>query len=42
MKREKEAVDSLFEALRADEGGARPGSTGLVEMGMRLFRTVFD
>ena len=37
MKREKEAVDSLFAALRADEGGARPGSTGLVEMGLRLF-----
>jgi len=37
MKREKEAVESLFAALRADEGGARPGSTGLVEMGLRLF-----
>ena len=37
MKREKQAVESLFAALRADEGGARPGSTGLVEMGLRLF-----
>jgi hypothetical protein len=37
MKREKEAVESLFAALRADEGGALPGSTGLVEMGLRLF-----
>jgi len=37
MKREKEAVESLFAALRADEEGARPGSTGLVEMGLRLF-----
>jgi hypothetical protein len=37
MKREKEAVESLFAALRADEGGAQPGSTGLVEMGLRLF-----
>ena len=42
MKREKEAVESLFAALRADEGGALPGSTGLVEMGLRLLRTVFD
>jgi len=39
MKREKQAVESLFAALRADEGGARPGSTGLVEMGLRLFST---
>jgi len=23
--------------LRADEGGSLPGSTGLVEMGLRLF-----
>jgi len=37
MKREKEAVESLFAALRADEGGALPGATGLVEMGLRLF-----
>ena len=37
MKREKEAVESLFAALRADEGGSLPGSTGLVEMGLRLF-----
>ena len=37
MKREKEAVDSLFEALRADASGARPASAGLVEMGLRLF-----
>ena len=42
MKREKEAVESLFAALRADEGGTRSGSTGLVEMGLRLLRTVFD
>ena len=41
MKREKEAVESLFEALRADAGGARPGSTGLVEMGLRLFSNWF-
>jgi hypothetical protein len=41
MRREKEAVDALFKALRADEGGARPGSTGLVEMGLRLFSNWF-
>ena len=37
MKREKEAVESLFAALRADEASALPGATGLVEMGLRLF-----
>ncbi len=42
MQREKEAVDSLFAALRADEGGGRSESTGLVEMGLRLLGTVFD
>jgi len=42
MKREKEAVDSLFEALRADAAGARPASAGLVEMGMRLVAKWFD
>jgi hypothetical protein len=42
MKREKEAVDSLFEALRADAAGARPASTGLVEMGMRLVAKWFQ
>ena len=41
MKREREAVDSLFEALRADAVGERPGSTGLVEMGLRLFSSWF-
>jgi hypothetical protein len=42
MKREKEAVDSLFEALRAEAAGARPADAGLVEMGMRLFSKLFD
>jgi hypothetical protein len=42
MTREKEAVDSLFEALRADAAGARPASAGLVEMGMRLISKLFD
>ena len=42
MKREKEAVESLFAALRADEGGAQSGSTGLVEMGLRLFSDWFE
>ena len=37
LAREKEAVDLLFEALRADDARARPASPGLVEMGMRLF-----
>ena len=41
MKREKAAVDSLFAALRADAGGGRPGSTGLVEMGLSLFTDWF-
>jgi hypothetical protein len=36
MKREKEAVDALFEALRADGASARPSASGLVEMGLRL------
>jgi hypothetical protein len=36
MRREQEAVDSLFEALRADGTGTRAASPGLVEMGMRL------
>jgi len=42
IKREKEAVDSLFEALRADAAGARPASPGLVEMGLRLIAKLFD
>ena len=42
LKREKEAVDSLFEALRTDATAARPASAGLVEMGMRLFSKLFD
>jgi hypothetical protein len=42
MRREKEAVESLFKALRADGSDARPGSTGLVEMGLRLFSDWFD
>jgi hypothetical protein len=42
MKREKEAVDSLFAALRADPTGARPASSGLVEMGLRLIAKWFD
>ena len=36
LKREKAAVESLFDALRADAAGARPGTSGLVETGLRL------
>ncbi len=36
LKREKDAVDALFAALRADAGGSRTASPGLVEMGLRL------
>jgi hypothetical protein len=35
MKRETDAVDALFAALRADAGGAQ-SSSGVVEMGLRL------
>jgi hypothetical protein len=42
LKREKEAVDALFEALRAEGAGARPASAGLVEMGLRLVAKWFD
>ena len=42
LKRERKAVDALFEAMRADAGGGRPGSTGLVEMGLRLFSDWFE
>lgn len=36
MKREQEAVDALFAALRADTSGAAPSGSGLVEVGLRL------
>jgi len=42
MRREKEAVDALFKALRADASGARPASSGLVEMGLRLLSDWFN
>jgi len=42
LKREKEAVDSLFAALRADPAGAPPASLGLVEMGLRLIAKWLD
>ena len=41
LTREKQAVDSLFEALRADAAGALPASSGLVEMGLRLISNWF-
>jgi DNA mismatch repair protein MutH len=41
LQREKEAVDSLFEALRTADAGARPASPGLVEIGMRLLSNWF-
>jgi hypothetical protein len=36
LTREKEAVDALFAALRADAGDSRTASPGLVEMGLKL------
>ena len=36
MKRERESAEALFAALRADATGARPPSSGLVEMGLQL------
>jgi Zn-finger nucleic acid-binding protein len=36
LKHERDAVDALFLALRADATGARPSAFGLVEMGLQL------
>jgi hypothetical protein len=40
-QRQKEAVDALFAALRAEGGGVNLASSGLVEMGLRLITTWF-
>jgi hypothetical protein len=39
--REKEAIDALFEALRADGAGVNAASSGLIETGLRLIKTWF-
>lgn len=41
MKRERESVDALFAALRADATGAAPSGSGVVEMGLRLIAGLF-